>query len=536
MEFFRKTYAVKLRSHHGKFLVADEEEQETVRQSGRSAELNNARWSVEPGKSEKTIRLKSCHGLYLSASDVPFFLGMTGKKVVLTRPGPDLDSDPTIEWEPIGDGFQVRLMAWSGKYLRANGGTPPWRNSITHDDHRGATQKWLLWEVEAVEPAAGDLVPDRDGSEPLHQYLLSVSSFSSVAEDIISVLGSEDSPKEDSSSYQLSDSGSVIEMFRNAKTVKLRSRHGKYLVAEDNGETVGQHSDGTCLNARWTVETIFNSESAIRLRSCHGQYLTASTSRFRLGFAGYKVSIIPTTCSFHYIYILLYQWKMTDGRCGVCAASLFQVLQTMPKGLDSSLEWEPIGEGTRVKLKARHGNFLRANSSTPPWSGSVTHDIPRRSSAQDWVLWSVQVMELRDQSVDEEPLVPVSPPALLTYSTPSSELDSNSSAPAKSPSFHRLETRMDRVASQNAKGEARVVNYQIANERGEVMGGDMQGYTLHFNGKNVEELTRKLEEETGIHSLAVCFRSPLNGELCPLRLKLPPTTVMHVVIVPLTVG
>ncbi|KAK4779676.1 hypothetical protein SAY87_015782 [Trapa incisa] len=500
MEFFSKTHAVKLRSHHGKFMVADEEEQETVRQSRRSAELNNARWSVEPGKSEKTIRLKSCHGLYLSASDVPFFLGMTGKKVVLTRPGPDLDSDPTIEWEPIGDGFQVRLMAWSGKYLRANGGTPPWRNSITHDDHRGATQKWLLWDVEAVEPAAGDLVPDRDGSEPLHQYLLSVSSFSSVAEDIISVLGSEDSPKEDSSSDQLLDSGSAIEMFRNAKTVKLRSRHGKYLVAEDNGETVGQHSDGTCLNARWTVETIFNSESAIRLRSCHGQYLTASTSRFRLGFAGYKV------------------------------------LQTMPKGLDSSLEWEPIGEGTRVKLKTRHGNFLRANSSTPPWSGSVTHDIPRRSSAQDWVLWSVQVMELRDQSADEEPLVPVSPLALLTYSTPSSELDSNSSAPAKSPSFHRLETRMDRVASQNAKGEARVVNYQIANERGEVMGGDMQGYTLYFNGKNVEELTRKLEEETGIHSLAVCFRSPLNGELCPLRLKLPPTTVMHVVIVPLTVG
>ncbi|KAK4763700.1 hypothetical protein SAY87_013138 [Trapa incisa] len=499
MEFFSKTYAVKLRSHLDKFLIAVEDEPETVRQSRRSAGLNNASWFVEPGKSENTIRLKSCHGLYLSASDSPLLLGMAGKKVVLTRPGPDLDSDPTIEWEPIRDGFQVRLMTRCGKYLRANGGTPPWRNSITHDDpYSGATQNWLLWNVEAVKPAAGNIVPDRDGSESIHQYMSSVSTFSSVTGDILSSFGSEKSPKENiwrvSSLWQLSDSSDAMELFRNAKTVRLRSRHGKYLVAEDDGETVGQHRNGTYANARWTVESVFNSESVIRLRSCHGQYLTASTSPFRLGIAGYKVQ------------------------------------QTLPKRLDSSLEWEPIGEGSRVRLKTRYGFFLRANSSTPPWSGSVTHDIPGRSSTQDWVLWSVELMELRYQVADDEPLVPVSQPALLMHSTASSESDSNSPVPAKFPSVYRLETGQE--ACSKAKGEGRVVNYLIADERGEVMGGDMQGHTLHFKGKSVEELARKLEEETGIDNPVVCFRSPLNGELCPLRLKLPPTTVMHVVVVP----
>lgn len=80
--------------------------------------------------------------------------------------------------------------------------------------------------------------------------------------------------------------------------------------------------------------------------------------------------------------------------------------------------------------------------------------------------------------------------------------------------------------------EGRVVYYHIADEKGEVEGEDMQGYSLYFNGRLVEELTRKLEEETGIESPVVCFRSPLNGELCPLRLQLPPNIVMRVVVAP----
>lgn len=45
----------------------------------------------------------------------------------------------------------MRFKSWCGKFLRANGGTPPWRNSITHDDPQtSSTKNWILWDVEAV--------------------------------------------------------------------------------------------------------------------------------------------------------------------------------------------------------------------------------------------------------------------------------------------------------------------------------------------------------------------------------------------------
>lgn len=110
---------------------------------------------------------------------------------------------------------QVRLMTWCGKYLRANGGTPPWRNSITHDGpYSGATQNWVLWDVEAVEPA-GDA--GRVGSGSIRQYLSLMSSFSSVPEDILSAFGSEDSPKEiisrDSSSSSSSEQVTIPALY-----------------------------------------------------------------------------------------------------------------------------------------------------------------------------------------------------------------------------------------------------------------------------------------------------------------------------------
>lgn len=179
MEIFTKAKAVKLRGHLEKYLVADDD-QETVRQS-RNSSGKRARWFVELVHDKpNVVRLRSCHGKYLAATDIPFLLGMTGNKVLQTVPD---KMDWKLQWEPIRDGFQIKLKTWCGKFLRANGGTPPWRNSITHDEpHTGATQRWILWDVEAVQ------VPESDS---VLEYISSVSSFSSVSDEVLEALSDD---------------------------------------------------------------------------------------------------------------------------------------------------------------------------------------------------------------------------------------------------------------------------------------------------------------------------------------------------------
>lgn len=157
-----------------------------------------------------------------------------------------------------------------------------------------------------------------------------------------------------------------MEFFLNAKTVRLRSHHDKYLLADEDEEAVSQDRNGTSKRARWEVDCVEES-NVIRLKSCYDRYLTASSVHFLLGTAGRKV------------------------------------LQTVPAKLDSSVEWEPIRDGFQVRLKTRYGNFLRANGGLPPWRNSITHDIPHRTATQDWVLWEVEVMEIRPQTQTSRP-------------------------------------------------------------------------------------------------------------------------------------
>lgn len=153
-----------------------------------------------------------------------------------------------------------------------------------------------------------------------------------------------------------------MELFHNAKTVRLRSSHDKYLIADDDGETVCQDRHGGTKYARWTVEYVKSVEgvSLVRFMSCYGKYLTATDDEFLLGVTGKKVK------------------------------------QIMPRRLDSSIEWEPLRDGMQVRLKTRYGNFLRANGGLPPWRNSITHDVPSRSHTQDWVLWEIEVLEVYD--------------------------------------------------------------------------------------------------------------------------------------------
>ncbi|GLU03004.1 hypothetical protein SLE2022_202270 [Rubroshorea leprosula] len=510
MEFFTGARAVKLRSHLDKYLVADDD-QERVRQS-RNGSSQKARWFVEVVGDKNVIRLKSCHGTYLTATDQPFLLGMTGNKVFQTVP--EKVTDWNIQWEPIRDGFQLKFKSWCGTYLRGNGGTPPWRNSVTHDEpHTGATKNWVLWDVEVVGvPEYGSVM----------EYLSFVSSFSSVSEQVMEALSDEVSGSDPQSpvsvvsslkspKFSIFSTGSPrllpkqiefdhirtgMDFFHNAKVVRLRSHHSKYLLADEDEESVTQDRNGSSKNARWTVEFVSGSQSIIRLKSCYGKYLTASNQPFLLGMTGRKV------------------------------------LQTLPHRLDSSLEWEPVRDGSKVKLKTRYGNFLRANGGVPPWRNSVTHDIPQRTATQDWVLWDVDVIEiqLRPTASSHEPSAPP-----IDHSD-SLDFESCSPSPvsANSEHFSRQESTDSHTGSP-PKSEGRTIYYHIADEAGEVDDGSTEGYALSFKGSGVEELTQKLREDTGLDEIVVCTRSPLNGNLYPLRLQLPPNNAdMHVVVVPLS--
>ncbi|KAG8383921.1 hypothetical protein BUALT_Bualt04G0064300 [Buddleja alternifolia] len=134
-------------SRKDKYLVA-EEDRLTITQ-GRDGSSENAVWIVEFVEGKDCVRLKSCFGTYLTASNTPFVPGVTGKKVIQTRP---CQSDPATEWEPLRDGMQVRLRSLWGNFLRPHGSLPPWRNSVTHDiPHLSKTYEKVLWAVEVVE-------------------------------------------------------------------------------------------------------------------------------------------------------------------------------------------------------------------------------------------------------------------------------------------------------------------------------------------------------------------------------------------------
>lgn len=81
-------------------------------------------------------------------------------------------------------------------------------------------------------------------------------------------------------------------------------------------------------------------------------------------------------------------------------------------------------------------------------------------------------------------------------------------------------------------GDGRFIFYYIADEFGEI-DEKMEELCITFDGNTVEELTKTLEDATGLDEIIVCTKSPLNGKLYPLSLQLPPNnTTMNVVVLP----
>lgn len=160
MEYFTKAKFIRLRSHHNRYLIAGSDG-ESVKQS-KQGQIPQARWAVELVQDKRnTVRLRSCYEKYLTASDEPFLLGWTGKKALQTL---QTDCSLSVQWEPIGEEFYVKLRApLTGKFLRANAGTPPWRDTVTVDvPERKTTQDWVFWVVDILDDdaAIGDLELD----------------------------------------------------------------------------------------------------------------------------------------------------------------------------------------------------------------------------------------------------------------------------------------------------------------------------------------------------------------------------------------
>ncbi|KAK8953742.1 hypothetical protein KSP40_PGU007131 [Platanthera guangdongensis] len=233
MDLLRRAKAVRLRSHNDKYLLAEEDEERVYQD--RNGSRRKARWEVElVDDGETYVRLKSCFGKYLSASNEPFLLGLTGRKVLQVAAGRRLDS--SLEWEPIRDGFQVKLRTRYGNFLRANGGMPPWRNTVTHDIPH-IHHEWVLWEVDIVEvrpyttPAAAVVAP----AESVESSLSFSSKHSESAE---SVESSASFSKQESFSSSSSSSSSPQKTLSSASSTSLYktdSRTIHYTIANSDG-------------------------------------------------------------------------------------------------------------------------------------------------------------------------------------------------------------------------------------------------------------------------------------------------------------
>ncbi|KAJ0253250.1 hypothetical protein HA466_0109660 [Hirschfeldia incana] len=379
MELFTNGNTVKLRSHLDKFLVA-ENDQKHIRQSRKGGYTRLSVWTVETvvGK-PNLIRLKSCHGTYLTASSKPLLLGMSGEKVTQTQSSNN-PMDMQTHWEPEGDGVSVKLKSWCCKWMRANGGSPPWRNSVTHDEpHTSRTKNWLLWDVITVDGL--DLGNMSDGvdsslSSPVSPSLSRLGFWSAPGSPVSAVKSKKSfgrftsfglrsmsprwSPKlsmtifkqkEKTWSLDEKETVSAMEIFQNAKAIRIRSSHNKYLGAVHDEETVIQEKKGSTKNTQWTVEPVRGSDHVIRLKSCYGKYLTVHPAKGK------------------------------------------KVIQLMPIQLDSSVEWEPVREGSKILLRTRYGTYLRANSGPPPLRKSITHN-KRHSATQESISWEVDVVEI----------------------------------------------------------------------------------------------------------------------------------------------
>ncbi|XP_019185252.1 PREDICTED: uncharacterized protein LOC109180218 [Ipomoea nil] len=145
-QMFENAKVVRLKEHNkGKYLVANNDEKTLKQRSDGST--RNALWTVEAVEGQRYLRLRSCHGKYLTASNMPLIPRGSCQRVVASLP--DRLTSAT-EWEIEGEGI-VRLKTRYGQFLRQNGGIMPWRNTLVHNNR---VNRSSLWEIEVINETA----------------------------------------------------------------------------------------------------------------------------------------------------------------------------------------------------------------------------------------------------------------------------------------------------------------------------------------------------------------------------------------------
>ncbi|CAL9093410.1 unnamed protein product, partial [Musa textilis] len=144
-----------------------------------------------------------------------------------------------------------------------------------------------------------------------------------------------------------------MEFFEGSATVRLRSCHGTYLMADEDSHGVTLRSDHSCDGARWTmVITDIGDHRRLRLESFYGRYLTPH----------------PTNASVIY------------GR------------KVFLDNFNADVNWEPLHGGDGVRLKCNFDQFLRADSDNSRWRESVTADSRLIKGVRSRFLWRVECL------------------------------------------------------------------------------------------------------------------------------------------------
>ncbi|XP_065009057.1 uncharacterized protein LOC135639186 [Musa acuminata AAA Group] len=267
-----------------------------------------------------------------------------------------------------------------------------------------------------------------------------------------------------------------MEFFEGASTVRLRSIHNTYLVADEYSQHVRLDRDGSCSGARWTVEifTYIGDRRRLRLRSFYGRYLAAHrTETAFLNLTGKKV------------------------------------FQEAPLCFGPRVNWLPLRDGCRVRLKCVFDQFLRAKASV---GRRITRDagVPLHP-----ILDSVGRRITRDAGT----------PAGL----PGSHMRRclllllHSGQRRSCCLLHRTHSILLLGSWMFSTAIYRVtIQYKVADDAGNVDESSGRRTLTFAAGGSIGMLKRRLQEETGLVNIYVCGRSPTDGSLVPINLPPPP--------------